>query len=434
MDKMRPFQIGLLVGFAIIAIVSVIVLASFKGFSVSGSNPYGDKVVIWGTFNEGVFTKLFQEISRTDKNFSVVNYTEKDQRTFISELVNAIADGNGPDAVILNHEDLVTLRSKIQPIPYSTFSERYLKDTYIDGAEIFARSDGLYAVPFLVDPLVMYWNRDLFSTGGLAKPPATWENLTDVVERLTLRDATRNIQQGTIAFGEYANVENAKASLLTLLLQSGSRLVEENGDKYVIAVNQVIGNEGVHPLTTALQFFVEFSNSSSPLYSWNRSFQDDLTAFLGERLAIYFGYGSEAASLRERNPNLNFDATGAPQGLGATVKRVYGRFYGLSLLSSSSNQQGTYQALLVLASDANTATVANELGMAPTQRATLASGADDAVRQTIFSQALIARGWLDPGEDKSDNVFSQMVDDVVSGRSKVNAAVVDTIKRLELVF
>ncbi len=431
---MRPFQIGLLIAFAVIAVVSVIVLASFKGFSIGTVNPYGDKVVIWGTFSESTFTTLFQEISRDDKNFVVVSYVEKDERTFNDELVNAIADGNGPDAIILNHESLVTLRSKLQPIPYSSFSTRFLKDNYIDGAEIFARDDGLYAIPFMVDPLIMYWNRDLFSTGGVALPPATWENLTSVVERLTLRDATRNIQQGSIAFGEYQNVNNAKAALLTLLMQSGSRLIEEDNDKYVVAINQVAGQEGQSPLTTTLQFFVEFSNASSPLYSWNRTFQDDLTAFLGERLTLYLGFGSEVAQIERQNPNLNFDTTAIPQGSGATIKRVYGKFYGLALLKSSSNQQGTYQALLALANPAFTASLAEEFGLAPTERTTLAAGAADATRQTIFNQALIARGWLDPGEDQSGNIFKTMVDDVVSGRSKVNEAVVDTIKRLELVF
>src|SRR5690606_11854218 len=98
-----------------------------------------------------------------------------------------------------------------------------------------ALSDGLYAVPFAVDPMIMYWNRDILAAGGFAQPPATWESLTATVEQITLRDATRNILQGTVAFGEYSNVINAKSMLLTLLLQSGSRMVEEGQSRYVVA-------------------------------------------------------------------------------------------------------------------------------------------------------------------------------------------------------
>lgn len=434
MQNLRPFQVGLLLGFAVVALVSVVILASFQGFSKGLANPYGSGVTIWGTFDETAFNRVLQDMSRVDRNLLVVKYVQKDARTFENDLVNAIADGTAPDAIILPHESLVTLRSKLQPIPYDTFPRRTLQDNYVDGFEIFALSDGLYAIPFLSDPLIMYWNRDLLAAGGLSLPPATWENLTSTVEKITLRDATRNISQATVAFGEYENVINAKSVLLTLMLQSGSRLVEEKQERYAVGLDLPRDDSGRRPLTSALQFYVEFSNPSSPLYSWNRTFQDDLTAFLGERLALYFGFGSEAGRIRSQNPNLNFDAAAVPQGSGATVKRVYGKFYGLAIIRSSANQAGTYRALLALASAESAASIAESLSLAPASRTTLASGASDPIRQIVFDQSLIARGWLDPSANSSSGVFRQMIEDVLSGRSQVTAAASDTVRRLELEF
>lgn len=434
MDNLRPFQIGLLIVFALVAIGSLIALASFKGFSVGAVNPYGESVLIWGTLDEKVFNDVIQELVRKDKELRVVSYVQRDPRTFEAELVDAIAEGYPPDLVLISHEDLVTLRTKLQPIPYSSISERSIKDTYVDGSEIFARNNGLYAIPLFVDPLVMYWNRDLFSSAGLALPPATWESLTDAVSQITLRDATRNILQATVAFGDYQNVNNFKAVLLTLIQQSGSRLVEEGDTRYTVAIDSVGGDDGRRPLTSTLQFYVEFGNSSSPLYSWNRTFQDDASAFVAEKLALYFGYGSEAGRLRERNPNFNFDVANVPQGAGATVKRVYGNFYGLALVRASANQQGAYLAMLKLSDPAVVASLAGQLGLAPTHRVTIAAGSLDPVTKTIFNQALIARGWLDPGAEKSKTVFGQMVDDVISGRQKVTTAALDAVRRLELAF
>lgn len=434
MEKLRPFQIGLLIAFGLIAVASVFVLASFKGFSVSAVNPYGDRVVIWGTLDEEPFRKLFQELSREEKDFQVVEYVRRDPRSFESDLINAIADGRAPHAIVLSHEDLVSLRTKIQPISYDTFSERSLRDNYVDGADIFALNNGLYAIPFLVDPLLMYWNRDLFSTAGLALPPATWEQLTDVTTEVTLRDATRNIMQAAVAFGEHQNVNNFKEVLLTLLLQTGSRLVEEGTTRYTVAIDRKVGDDSNRPLTTTLQFFTEFSNPSSPLYSWNRTFQSDTSAFLSEKLAIYFGYGSEAGRLRDQNPNFNFDVANVPQGAGATVKRVYGKFYGLAIIKASDNPQGAYRAALKIAETASAARLAEALAMAPAQRSTLAAGSGDPIRQTIFAQTLIARGWLDPGAADSRGVFSAAIDDINSGKQKATAAAADLTKRLELAF
>lgn len=434
MQNMRPFQIGLLAAFGIIAMASLALLATYQGFGGMAANPYGERVVIWGTFDDSSFTRVIQEIGRTDKNFQVVEYVKKDARTFEEELVNAIAENRAPDAVLISHEDLVTLRPKLQAISYDNFSTRTLRDGYLDGFEIFARLNGLYALPFAVDPLVMYWNRDLLATGGFAAPPATWESLLDMVERLTLRDATRDILQATVAFGEYQNVQNAKASILTLLLQSGSQMVTEGATRYEVRINASQNDTSSRPLFNTLQFYVEFNNVSSPLYSWNRTFASDQSAFLGERLALYFGFGSEAIRLREQNPNLNFDAAEVPQGAGATIKRTYGQFYGYALLSSSQNQSGTYRALLLLGNPTNTATLASELGLAPAHRSTISTGTSDAVLGMVFNQALVARGWLDPNKKESDEIFGQMVEDVTSGRQQAGTAANDTIRRLELAF
>lgn len=434
MERVRPFQIGLLAGFAVLGILSLVILASFRGFSGGGVNPYGELVTIWGTLDDSIILKTLQDIADVDKDFKTVNYIEKDPRTFEEELVNAIAEGRSPDAVLITHEDLVTLRPKLQPIPYDAIPERTIKDTYIDGAEVFALEDGLYALPFAVDPIVMYWNRDIFATGGIALPPSTWETLTDNVQQLTLRDATRNILQSTVAFGEYRNVENGKEVLLTLLLQSGSRMIEESGGKYVVALDEPLVENARKPLNSTLQFYVEFSNANSPLYSWNRSRENDLASFLGEDLALYFGFGSEALRIRQRNPNFNFDVVGVPQGAGATVKRVYGKFYGLALLKAAPNTAGAYQAILKLGAPDVVASLSEQFSLAPVHRATIAEGSDNPYRQTVLNQALITRGWLDPNKVESDGIFEQMVEDVVSNRQKVSGAVTDALRRLELAF
>ncbi len=434
MEKLRPFQIGLLGFFGILAFLSLIIIATYQGVVSNEISPYGESVVIWGTLDERVILTAMENIAVTDKDFNVVDYFQKDERSFEAELVNAIADGNPPDAIIMSHEDLVTLRNKLQPIPYEAIPERTFKDTYIDGAEIFARPDGIYAVPLAVDPLLMYWNRDLFAKAGFPLPPGTWEVLTDAVQVLTLRDTTRNILQSTIAFGEYRNVKNAKAVLMMLLMQTGSRLVEEGEGRYYVALDESLVEDNSKPFNATLQFFVEFSNANSPNYSWNRSISDDLTSFLAEDLALYFGFGSEYPKIREQNPNFNFDTAAVPQGAGANVLRTYGRFYGLALIKSSDNQQGAYQAILKLANADTVGAIASELNFAPANRNVIALGATDAYKQTIFNQALIARGWLDPGKEASDTVFQTMVEDVVSSRQKVTSAVSDAVRRLELEF
>jgi multiple sugar transport system substrate-binding protein len=53
----------------------------------------------------------------------------------------------------------------------------------------------LYAMPFLVDVNVLYWNKEAFTQAGLdpERPPRTLEELADYAVKLTLRDANGNI-------------------------------------------------------------------------------------------------------------------------------------------------------------------------------------------------------------------------------------------------
>lgn len=414
-------------------VAGIILLTTVGGLTGGGSGK-GAPVLIWGTFDSDAVEFALREVVDLDETMAAVSYVEKDPRTFKEEFVDAIAEGRSPDAIIIKHEDLVSLRSKLLAIPYETLPERTLRDNYVDGAEVFSLRDGTYAIPLSVDPLVMYWNRDIFANAGYVFPPATWEEVTEVSQVLTLRDATRNILQATLAFGEYVNVRNAKEVLLMLAMQSGSRMIEETDKGYFVALNEPYNENARDPLRAALDFYVGFSNPNSPLYSWNRSKDDDRQSFVANELALYFGFGSEINRIRDLNPNINFDIAEVPQGAGATVRRAYGEFYGLAIPAASANPSGTYAAISKLSSPEFSSIINNALGMAPASRSAITAGDPDALQQSIYDSTLISRGWLDPNYESSDTIFKDMVEDVTSNRVRVNQSVAEAIERIEKSF
>jgi ABC-type glycerol-3-phosphate transport system substrate-binding protein len=431
MMNLRPFQIILLGIFFALAVGGVIFFAVFRGFG-SAANPYGAKVEIWGTLDQAAFSAAIRAVEEEDENFKVVSYIQKNQSTFQDELINAIAENRGPDGIVLSSDVLVSLRPKLYPIPYDTFSLRDIKDMYVDGAEIFSLSDGMYGFPFAVDPLVLYWNRDSFSSAGLAVPPATWESV--VSQTVPLLTKVRQspvfaIDKAALAFGEYTNVQNATRILLTLLLQAGSPLITENANGYTVLINNSTVTTVRPPGDAALDFYTQFANPARPVYTWNRSLSQDRNAFLAEDLALYFGFGSEYASLRAGNPNINFDAAQIPQQSGAGIKKSYGTFYTLSILRSSDNFAGTYLALAKLGEGERASALAQDLGFAPVHRTALALGNPDPFRQTMYTMALFARGFLNPNPSATEGIIKTMIEDVTSGRSRVTAAIGDAVGR-----
>ena len=426
----RPFEIALFFGFGALFFIAILLVATFSGDRSSGGGI--GTVVIWGTLDQTVFERHIRRLGDSNDIFRGVQYRQIDERSFDTQLLNAVAEQRQPDLILIPHTKLVQRRSTLFPLAYAnTISTREFADSYIDGFEIFARPDGIYALPVAVDPLILYWNRDIYANNGLAEPPRTWETVVNtVVPQIVRRSVDRSISMSPVALGEYRNNQNSFAVISALLLQSGSRMVEEVNGQYEININVGQTQSVSSPLTSTIQFFTQFAVPSSPLYSWNRTKRTDRDEFLAGNLATYFGHGSEVDSLRRQNPNLNFDSAAFPQSADATTQRTYGTFYGLAILRSANNINGAYQVGRALTSEQSAATLATELGMAPPHRRTISVGSSGHTMQVVYNSALISRGWLSPNDATLDQVFQQAMDDVLAGRSQVSRAVTDLVSRL----
>ena len=89
-------------------------------------------------------------------------------------------------------------KDKISPIPFAYYPERDFRDNFVDISNLFIdqKNGGLAAFPFLIDPMVMYWNKDLFSSAGISQPPQNWEDFSEDVKTFTEKNEAGNITQG----------------------------------------------------------------------------------------------------------------------------------------------------------------------------------------------------------------------------------------------
>lgn len=431
MGDLRPFQIILIGAFLALGIGGLIVFSLFRGFGQE-ANPFGDGIVIWGTLDETPFLQVLGTLSDTNESFKVVSYVRKDPRTFDQTLVKALAEGTGPDIIVLSHDMLVTQKARIAPISFAQFPVRTFKDTFVEGAEVFMLSDGIYALPLAIDPLLMYWNRDIFATKGLAAPPRTWEELVETtVPRIVEKTFSNDVTRAAVAFGEYDNVRHAKDILSLLFMQAGSNMVLNGLDgRFWVELNRS-STPGLPPAEAGLNFFTQFSNPMRSAYSWNRSLPQDRDAFLAGDLALYFGYASEIKEIINGNPNLNFDVAEVPQGAAVKNKKGFGTIYGLAPMRNSRNLNGALQAVYALTSQVAAETYASQYRLGSVYRASHIQDPQDPFLTIIERASLIARGWLDPERGASDNVFRTLVEDVVSGRREAPSAISDATTRLE---
>ncbi len=468
---MKTFQLVLLLVFGLFFVGALIMFAVLKGDSASTLPP----ITVWGTLPASTFNNVLDK-ARQDAELAAqvkdlqITYVEKRDSDFDREFIEALADGKGPDAVIITQDMLLRHKNKFYPILPTSLSTRTFKDSFIPISGLFQDNTATYALPLFVDPLVMYWNVDMFNNAGYARPPKGWVELPDLALSMSKRDTSGNITKSAVALGEFSNINNAKEILSTLFLQVGAPIIGYGSDGRLrsgLNAGKVDANNApfspaptasdemnayseptdgltLSPAASALRFYTDFANPAKKVYSWNHALARSRDRFASGDLAIYFGYASEKPLLQAKNPSISFDVAMMPQISNATSRLTYGKLYGFAIQARSPNVVGAYNIGTLLSSPRFSAYFAKYFNAAPARidalaygyvlntgvAADLAENPEDpgrlarAADQEIFNQAAIsARGWLDPDRAQSDSVFRTMVENVISGQYSVANAV-----------
>lgn len=423
MQKLTKFQIIVLSIFAAGMLTGVAVLALIKGESQDTTLP---PITVWGILPSNVVQNFIAQINLTRQEQLTIEYVEKDATIIEHDLVEDLALGKGPDALLIPQEMLLTFENKLLAIPYTTINARDYKNTFIEQAELYMRDEGILGIPLFIDPMVMYWNRDMFTNAGIATYPKIWDDFISISEKINKKDVNSNIRQSALALGEFGNVSNARDIFSLILLQAGNPIVVNR--------QSTLGGSGVDSTETAINFFTGFSNPSSPYYSWNRSLPLSKNYFLSGNLATYFGYASEVIDLKEKNPNLNFDIAPMPQPKNTPQRIDYGHIYGLSIVKSAKDPVGVYSVLNELTSSASLSELVSILYLPPVRRDLIDQGNTDPYLSIFYDSALISRGWLDPDPFQSATIFQTLVQSVVSGREVMSQAINQAHNELNLLL
>ena len=429
MEKLSPFQIIALAVFGFLIVAGVGAFAAFGGFL--GGSPSGP-VLVWGTLDSEAITSALEELRTQDKIFENVTYVQKNHETYETDLLNALASGSGPDLIILPSENIQFFRDKVLAVAYGAVSQGAFASAFIEQAKMLLTPEGELGLPLVVDPLIMYWNTDLYSAAGIASPPRFWTELNDAAPKITALDSGKNVRKSAVAFGTWGNISHAKDLLSMLIMQAGDPIVAfstQGAPQPVLGFTPASAAE--NPAASALRFFTQFANPSQSVYSWNRSLPKDVDSFAAGDLATYFGYASELSAIAARNPNLRFSVAMMPQIQASSVRLTGGNLLVLSIPRSARNPSGALSVAQKFTTASAAAVVARELGLAPARRDLLGDNPASASQTVINRSALIARSFLDPAPEKTDTIFKTMVESVTSGAREpaeaVNAAAKDFI-------
>lgn len=425
---MNTFQTIIIAVFIAAAIIATLMFAGvLPGYNGGGEQNREIKINIWGTLDRNLMSDFFNHIKKNNKNLTFI-YSEKKLENFEQELVSALANNEGPDIAVLPQNLILKHIKKISPISSENLSIRDFKNIFIDEADLFIdyKNRNILGLPFTIDPLVLYYNKNLFKNSLVVNPPKNWDEFLTVSNNLTIKDEDRDIKQSGSALGEYENVNNAKDILSVMFLQAGDAVIDRENLEPDLGKD----NKNLKNLQAALDFYVGFSNPGKVSYSWNKFLGQSHDAFLKGKLAMYFGYASDFKKIKEKNPNLDFDVSVIPQPSQNNVKTSFGRMSGIVILNKTKNKDDAYFAAKALVSPDSIKILNDIFFMPPVRRDVLSRKIEDPYLSVFYESAVISRAWLDPDPLKTSIVFKNMIESVNSGERSADQALPDARGRL----
>ncbi len=413
--------------YALIGIIGVAVFVTFILIlrNIGGTNTQNTTLTIWGVYD--THTAFDQVI----KNFQIqhpgvkVKYQQVNYDQYEQQLINGLAAGNGPDIFMIHNTWLPKHGDKVAPMPATIpglkeplFTIQGYKAQFVDVVtDDLVYQNQIYGVPLYVDTLALYYNKDLFNTAGITRPPQSWEEVNDDAQLLTRKDQRENIVQAGVALGTARNINRSTDILMDMMIQSGTRMTDAD-NRYATFESSVAGQ----PVgEIALRYYTDFADPRRQVYSWNNSQHYSIDAFSEGTLGMMFSYSHEAALLRAKAPRLSFAVAPMPQ-ISSKQIRNYANYWSLAVSKTSSHVNDAWQFIAYAASKDGESAYLNATNRPAARRDLIDLQRSDPDLGVFAVQALTAKSWFQADSVAIETIFADMIEDINLNRSTARDA------------
>ncbi len=253
------------------------------------------KLTYWGFDDEVAVEPLISRYQKDHPNVTI-EYSKQSLINYNSRLQAQIKASVGPDIFKIHNSWTQMLAPYLAPAPGSILTPGdYQTAFYPVVSESFVINNKILGVPSTIDGLVLFYNPQILSAGGVGVPQ-TWTQLISAATKVTVRDSSGQIKTAGVALGSTNNVDYWPDILgLLLLQQPGVNL-----------------NTPSNSAADVLTFYAGFVTDPSKK-TWDINLSNSTEMFLQGNLAFYFAPASKAEDLKKANPNLQFATTPVPQ-------------------------------------------------------------------------------------------------------------------------
>ena len=410
----------------IIAVVVIVVVLGLLGIipgikktTITDANfPTGPvNLTIWGVGDDQTaFADTIKAYQDTYKNVKIDYKKFDDPATYLSELVNALAENRGPDIFMVKSSWVFQQYGKMYPAPASVITSQAVSQLFPGVvSKDFVLGGYVYALPLSMDALTLIYNKDIFNSDAIVFPPTTWDEFVADVAKIRQVDSNKKISLSATALGAAYNVDNLSDILTVLALQSGS------------SINNT-GNTGVtfdSVFSRVVQFYTQFADPISPYYTWNESFDNSVTAFSAGKTAMILDYYSTLNDIKNRNAYLNYGVAALPQVTTSDASQIANRasYWGFAVSRQTANPYVSWNFINFLTTNPTYDSLyLQKAGKLPALLSLIYQGLGGD-NDVFLKEFLTAKTWYQADAFATDSIWEEMINDILSGKINLDGAV-----------
>jgi ABC-type glycerol-3-phosphate transport system substrate-binding protein len=227
-------------------------------------------------------------------------------------LLNALAEGEGPDIVYTDGEWIAGNPKKLTPSPNDgLMTHDNFKTTFVQSANdaLLASQGRVLGVPMAVDSLAIIYNAEHIADRlpDRNTPATTWEMLREDAAVLSKTDNSfERFAVSGVALGRTDNINYGPELIENIMLQSGVQFFDESNSLATFDKTETViaGGRTVNAGVETLNYFTSFADERFRNYSWNSTLADsssddkDLRTFARGKTSMIFAKSKDLPRLQ----------------------------------------------------------------------------------------------------------------------------------------
>lgn len=235
-------------------------------------------MTLWTTAEKRFFDSLTNEfVAQTGAplRFKVVEF--EDELEMQQVLVNALAEGEGPDVIYTDGEWIAGNPKKLTLAkPDPAFTHGNFESTFVQSANeaLLAGESDILGVPMAIDSLALIYNEEHIADRlpDRNTPASTWELLRDDATALSRTDNSfERFAVSGIALGRTDNIKYGAEIIENLMLQSGVQFFDESNTLATFDNTEtaLAGGRTLNAGEESINYYTSFADERYRNYSWN---------------------------------------------------------------------------------------------------------------------------------------------------------------------